>query len=188
MENRNALIVDAALTRAGGMAEREAALAMLDRRRRRGRRITLAADKAYDVRAFIEGVRAHRVTPHIAIDGNVRVNGTPRRTAIDKRNDPAPGLRREPARSQAHRGRLRLDQDHRQSRQNPPPGPQARRLGLHTHRRSLQPGANTKAPARNMSPALHRTPNTAEEPHQSSPDSSLDQARIRYPTVSSAAC
>jgi transposase len=91
MENRNALIVDAALTRAGGMAEREAALAMLDRRRRRGGRITLAADKAYDVRAFIEGLRAHRVTPHIAIDGNVRINGTPRRTAIDRRTTRHPG-------------------------------------------------------------------------------------------------
>lgn len=91
MENRNALIVEAALTRAGGMAEREAAVAMLDRRRRCGRRITLAADKAYDVRAFIEGLRARRVTPHIAIDGNVRVNGTPRSTAIDRRTTRHPG-------------------------------------------------------------------------------------------------
>ena len=39
MENGNALIVDAALTRASGTAEREAALAMLGRRRTR-RRIT----------------------------------------------------------------------------------------------------------------------------------------------------
>ena len=40
MENRSALIVDAALTRASGTAEREAALAMLGRRGRR-RRVTL---------------------------------------------------------------------------------------------------------------------------------------------------
>ena len=64
--------VDAALTRAGGMAEREAALAMLDRRRRRAQRITLAGDKAFDVRSFIEDLRQRAVTPHIAIDGNVR--------------------------------------------------------------------------------------------------------------------
>ena len=91
MENRNALIVDAALTRAGGMAEREAALAMLDYRGQRARRITLAADKAYDVRCFIEALRARRVTPHIAIDGNVRVSGKPRRTAIDRRTTRHPG-------------------------------------------------------------------------------------------------
>ncbi len=90
MEHRNALIVDAALTRAGGTAEREAALAMLERRQR-ARRITLAADKAYDVRSFIEALRARRVTPHIAIDGNVRVSGRPRSTAIDKRTTRHPG-------------------------------------------------------------------------------------------------
>ncbi|MGF1629374.1 MAG: IS5 family transposase [Kiloniellaceae bacterium] len=95
MENRNALIVDAALTRAGGMAEREAALAMLDRRPSgagaRRRRITLAGDKAFDVRSFIEHLRERAVTPHIAIDGNVRVSGTPRSTAIDRRTTRHPG-------------------------------------------------------------------------------------------------
>jgi transposase len=90
MENRNGLIVDAALTRAGGMAEREAALAMLDRRKGRHRR-SLAGDKAYDVRSFVEDLRRRGVTPHIAIDGNVRVNGRPRRTAIDKRTTRHPG-------------------------------------------------------------------------------------------------
>ena len=90
MENRNALIVDVALTRASGLAEREAALAMLDRKSA-PRRITLAGDKAYDVRAFIEDLRARKVTPHIAIDGNVRINGKPRRTAIDKRTTRHPG-------------------------------------------------------------------------------------------------
>ncbi len=95
MENRNALVVDAELTRAGGRAEREAALAMLDRRREsrggRRRRVTLGADKAYDVRSFVEGLRARRITPHIAIDGHVRVTGRPRRTAIDKRTTRHPG-------------------------------------------------------------------------------------------------
>ena len=45
MENRNGLAVGAALTRATGTAEREAALALLDRRRA-DRHITLGADKA----------------------------------------------------------------------------------------------------------------------------------------------
>ena len=91
MENRNALIVEAALTQASGTAEREAALAMLDRRKARSRRVTLGADKAYDVRAFIEDLRARKVTPHITIDGNVRVSGKPRSTAIDKRTTRHPG-------------------------------------------------------------------------------------------------
>lgn len=48
MEDRNGLAVDATLTRATWAAEREASLAILDRRRL-GRRVTLGADKAYDV-------------------------------------------------------------------------------------------------------------------------------------------
>ncbi|MGP1347471.1 MAG: IS5 family transposase [Phycisphaerales bacterium] len=91
MENRNALIVDAALTRAGGTAEREAALVMLDRRRHRSKRLTLGGDKAYDVAAFVGDLRARKVTPHIAIDGNVRVSGKPRKTAIDGRTTRHPG-------------------------------------------------------------------------------------------------
>jgi transposase len=91
MENRNALIVDAELTRAGGTAEREAALAMLDRRKRGSRRITLGGDKAFDVRAFVGDLRARKVTPHIAIDGNVRVSGKPRSSAIDGRTTRHPG-------------------------------------------------------------------------------------------------
>src|ERR1041385_4046864 len=68
MENRHGLAVDGGVTQATGTAEREAALAMLDRRPRR-RRITLGADKAYDVRQFVKDLRERRVTPHIAIDG-----------------------------------------------------------------------------------------------------------------------
>jgi transposase len=86
MENRNGLAVDAALTRATGTAEREAALAMLDRRkRRRSGRITLGADKAYDVIAFVEDLRAREVTPHIAINGAVSKHGVVRKTAVDNR-------------------------------------------------------------------------------------------------------
>jgi transposase len=84
MENRNGLAVGAALTRATGTAEREAALTLLDRRRR-GRRVTLGADKAYDVTAFVNELRARQVTPHIAIDGRVSKLGVVRKTAVDGR-------------------------------------------------------------------------------------------------------
>jgi transposase len=84
MENRNGLAVDATLTHATGIAEREAALAMLDRRSAR-RRITLGADKAYDVTDFVGDLRERKVTPHIAVQGSVSKTGKVRKTAIDKR-------------------------------------------------------------------------------------------------------
>ena len=92
MENRNGLIVGATLTRASGTAEREAALDLLDRRRDRSkRRITLGADKAYDVSGFVAGLRARKVTPHIAIDGHLTKTGKRRKTAIDRRTTRHPG-------------------------------------------------------------------------------------------------
>lgn len=84
MENRNGLAVEAMLTQATGTAEREASLAMLDRRKL-NRRTTLGADKAYDVTAFVEELRARRVTPHIAINGCISKRGVARRTAVDRR-------------------------------------------------------------------------------------------------------
>lgn len=92
MENRNALAVDAALTHATGTAEREAALTMVDRRKRTGR-ITLGADKAYDATGFVEGLREREVTPHIAINGAVSKHGVVRKTAVDSRTTRHEGYR-----------------------------------------------------------------------------------------------
>jgi len=92
MENRNGLAVGAALTRATGTAEREAALILLNRRRAE-RRITLGADKAYDVTAFIEELRTRQVTPHIAIDGRLSKLGVKRKTAVDGRTTRHAGYR-----------------------------------------------------------------------------------------------
>lgn len=91
MENRSGLVVAARLTRASGTAEREAALAMIDSHRPGRRRITLGADKAFDVSSFVAALRARRITPHIAVDGHVRKSGKPRKTAIDKRTTRHPG-------------------------------------------------------------------------------------------------
>ena len=92
MENRNGLAVDAALTHATGTAEREAALVFLDHHAT-GRRITLGADKAYDVTAFVQDLRGRNVTPHIAIDGRVSKRGVVRRTTVDSRTTRHPGYR-----------------------------------------------------------------------------------------------
>jgi len=84
MENRHGLAIGAVVTQATGTAEREAALRLLDRRGSH-RRITVGADKAYDVRQFVGDLRSRAVTPHIAINGHVNKSGTPRGTAIDGR-------------------------------------------------------------------------------------------------------
>lgn len=65
MENRNGLVVDARLTIASGTAEREAALAMIDEIPG-SHRITVGADKGYDARDFVEGLRTLKATPHVA--------------------------------------------------------------------------------------------------------------------------
>ena len=90
MENRHGLAVDGSLTLATGTAEREAALQILDRRPNR-RRITLGADKAYDVRQFVEDLRVRKVTPHIAVNGQLSPKGVPRSTAVDGRTKRHPG-------------------------------------------------------------------------------------------------
>jgi transposase len=85
MENRNGLAVGGLATLATGMAEREAALRLIDRARGSSRRITLGADKAYDVADFVAALRIRSVSPHIAIEGHVRLTGKPRKTSVDRR-------------------------------------------------------------------------------------------------------
>jgi transposase len=65
-ENRHGLIVDTAVTAASGTAERDAAITMLGELPLTTRRLTVAADKAYDVRAWVAAVRRMCITPHVA--------------------------------------------------------------------------------------------------------------------------
>jgi transposase len=66
-ENRNGLIVEAELTEASGTAEREAGLRLLARQRGRSAgRLSVGADKGYDARSFVAGVRELGATPHVA--------------------------------------------------------------------------------------------------------------------------
>src|SRR5262245_8083171 len=85
MENRNALVVETVLTQANGVAEREAAQEMIVRHSPGARRLTLGADKAYDVAAFVADLRDLNVTPHIAQNLNGRCS------AIDARTTRHPG-------------------------------------------------------------------------------------------------
>jgi hypothetical protein len=65
MDNRHGLAVGGRVTQATSYAERDAAIEMLVKTRIGGR-ATLGADKAYDVRDFVETLRLIKVTPHVA--------------------------------------------------------------------------------------------------------------------------
>jgi len=85
MDNRHGLATDAMVTIAGGSAERDAALTMLKRRKRKGL-VTIGGDKGYDTRGFIASVRQLQATPHVA-QNIERLGGT----AIDGRTVRHPG-------------------------------------------------------------------------------------------------
>jgi transposase len=65
MENRNGIAVNGCLTQADGYAEPQAALAMVEEIPGE-HRVTLGADKGYDRKEFVQELRDHQVTPHIA--------------------------------------------------------------------------------------------------------------------------
>ena len=67
MENRHGLVVRADATEANGVAERKAALEMIDRQAPgTSNRLSLGADKAYDASGFVADLRQKCVTPHVA--------------------------------------------------------------------------------------------------------------------------
>jgi transposase len=93
MENRNGLLVDLQIAEASGTAERRVALEMVDDNLPGERRITLAADRGYHTRDFVDACRRRHVTPHLAdkaahsaLDGRTtRVPGYSTRQRIRKR-------------------------------------------------------------------------------------------------------
>jgi transposase len=78
-ENRHGLFAEAMTTHADGTAEADAALLMLKDLAKRSSRITVGADKAYDVAGLVSVLRELNVTPHVI------QNNKNRRSAIDGR-------------------------------------------------------------------------------------------------------
>jgi len=66
IENRNGLLVAFQMDEAKGTAERRCALEMLDENLPGQWRITLAGDKGFDTRDFVDSCRERNVTPHVA--------------------------------------------------------------------------------------------------------------------------
>jgi transposase len=78
MENRNGFCADINVAQATGTAEREEALRMIRRQKANGiRPRTVGADKGYDARNFVDGIRGEGITPHVA----ARVTGS----SLDRR-------------------------------------------------------------------------------------------------------
>jgi Transposase DDE domain len=79
VENRNGLIVDAEVFQSNGTAERDGALIMLEKLPGT-QAVTVAGDKGFDTRGFVEECRNLRATPHVA-QNHARPGGS----AIDGR-------------------------------------------------------------------------------------------------------
>ncbi len=84
-ENCHGLIAEAMTTEADGTAEADAALLMLKGLAKSSRRITVGADKGYDVAGLVRVLRELNVTAH------VMQNNRHRRSAIDRRTTRHPG-------------------------------------------------------------------------------------------------
>ena len=86
MENRHGLAVAGMVTLANGTAERWASETMLKAKaKKRGRRITVGEDKAYDTADHVANLRAINVTPHVAQNDSITSTGKRRQSAIDGR-------------------------------------------------------------------------------------------------------
>jgi transposase len=93
MENRNGLAVAGLVTQASGTAERAASEEMLEKKASPHTRITVGADKAYDVGEHVARLRAKNITPHIAVNDYVTKTGTVRKTSINGRTTRHTGYR-----------------------------------------------------------------------------------------------
>jgi hypothetical protein len=76
-ENRNGLVMVAELSRAHGTAERDMVSILVDQIPYRRKKITLGADKGYDVADCVDDLRKRGATPHVA--------AKEKRSAIDTR-------------------------------------------------------------------------------------------------------
>jgi hypothetical protein len=88
MEHRSGLAVVAQATPATGTAECDFALSVASTILGRHEQITLRGDKLYNTQACVAGLRAARVTPHVAQHETER-----RSSAIDARTTRHPGYR-----------------------------------------------------------------------------------------------
>jgi transposase len=85
MENRSGLAVGGMVTQANGTAERRASEALLKKKAKGLRRVTVGEDKAYDTSDHVATLRRMSVTPHVAQNDSLTKTGKRRMSAIDAR-------------------------------------------------------------------------------------------------------
>lgn len=157
MENRNGLVIGATLTPATGTAEREAALALVDRLGAK-RRITLGADKAYDAREFVAAcasARSPRTSPSMSM--STRTASCVEALSMRARR----GIPAMPSACAFVSGSKRSSAGSRPSQafaKHAIEGPR-RWIGVRPDRRRLQPGPAAKADGHGLNaPAIHLKP------------------------------
>jgi hypothetical protein len=106
------------VTQACGTAERAASEEMLEKKASPHARITVGADKAYDVDEHVERLRAKNITPHIAVTAYVTKTGQAGKTSIDGRTHPAQGLHPLAGQTQNDRVYVRMGQSARHHAQD----------------------------------------------------------------------
>lgn len=92
-ENDNGFVTQIEVTPADGTAERRAAKKMVKRQKgKRAKRISVAADKAYDTSDFVKDMREMKVTPHVAskkkgtaVDGRTTRHETYKQSIKDRK-------------------------------------------------------------------------------------------------------
>ncbi len=138
-ENRNGLIITAALSQVVGRAEREQVIEMV-RHIPGAHRITLGADKSNDTREFIEQLRSYRITPARGAERHQPTLGY------------RPRLRAQPTGPQDDRGAVRLDERHRPDAKDQIQRRRPSWLSVVAQLRRVQPGAHAQ-PAGPLTPA-----------------------------------
>ena len=84
MDNRHGLISEVSLTPSVGVTESQAALALIERqRRKRLRPKSVGGDKGYHTSRFVDALLARRIAPHVAINAAHYTTGDTQHTAID---------------------------------------------------------------------------------------------------------
>ena len=128
-ENRHGLVVEAELGSATGTIEREAAMTMVVRHSPGSGRLTLGADKVYDVR---RSSRPHHHAPH-------RTEHDQPHLGNRRSYHPPPRLCDQSAKTQTDRRAVRLGQDHRRACQAHAARGCALTVQVHSDNGSLQP-------------------------------------------------
>jgi IS5 family transposase len=139
IENRHGLVVDTELLQCNGTAERDAAMLMAERLEGT-QRATLAADKGYDTREFVQEMRGMNVTPHVS-QNHKRAGGS----AIDARTTRHAGYLISQRKRKRIEGSVRVDEDDRDVAEDPAPRCIQSRVGVYLRGGGIQPGAHAQS-------------------------------------------